>query len=94
MTTKEIQAATDIEIKNLWNELAMLFETFKDQERPRVAVVGFFQLSRETERRGLKIDRNIIGEIILTPKTESNERQGGSMQSPSYGQNDKYKNGV
>lgn len=68
MTKQEIQQLTNTELARLWNDLASVFD-WGQQERPRSVVVGFFQLSRETERRGLVIDKHeIFGDIILKPK--------------------------
>lgn len=66
MSAEEIKGKTDSEIQELWNELARVFEGMKP--RPRVAVVGFFELSRETERRNLVLDKDKFGKIILKSK--------------------------
>jgi len=56
---------TNGEIAKLWNDLSRAFE------KKGNCSVGFLELSRETERRGLVLDKNKLGNIILQPKPES-----------------------
>lgn len=66
-TKQELQEMPDNDIQKLWNDLAMMFERIRT-DRPQTATVGFFQLSSETERRGLQIGKDKLGKIILEPK--------------------------
>ncbi len=73
MKAEELMRLSDKELAGLWNDLASVFELRNGQnERPRPVVVGFFQLSRETDRRGLRLDKHeIFGDIILTAKQKT-----------------------
>ncbi len=70
MTKAEIEALNDQQIQKLWNELSLFFQKGSPLPRPDNVVVGFFQLSRETERRGLQIGKDKAGKIILEPKKQ------------------------
>lgn len=71
MKQDELIQKSDSEIQTLWNELSKFFDKdYWQGERPKTVVIGFFQLSRETERRGLEIDKNKMGNIILKPKSK------------------------
>jgi len=70
-TQAQLNRLPDNEIQGLWNDLAISFEEVK-MNKPG-ATVGFFQLSRETERRGLQIDKDSYGKIILLPKVTDME---------------------
>lgn len=62
--TINLTGKTNGEIQKLWNDLSRAFEG-KGNKCP----VGFLELSRETERRGLVLDKNKFGNIILQPKS-------------------------
>lgn len=70
MTKAEVEALTVQELTKLWNELSLFFQKGSPLPRPDNVVVGFFQLSRETERRGLQIGKDKAGKIILEPKKQ------------------------
>lgn len=64
----DLKPMTDIEIAGFWNDWANCFEVVG--QRPRSGV-GFFQLSRETERRCLQLGKDRLGKIILEPKIKT-----------------------
>jgi hypothetical protein len=68
MKKSELEVMTDQQIQTLWNELSLFFQKGSPVPRPNTVVVGFFQLSRETGRRGLQIGKDKAGKIILEPK--------------------------
>lgn len=76
MTAKELEAKTDKQIADLWNELAIFFEKGSPVPRPDTVVVGFFQLSNETQRRKLELSKDHLGKIILEPKKVKCEKCG------------------
>lgn len=70
-----IQQKTDRELQVLWNQMANVFEepgvlpmTQPKHPGDSFKTLGILALSRETERRGLVMDKNLYGEIILKPK--------------------------
>lgn len=67
MEKVDLKGMTDKEIAKLWNDLAVCFEVIKSN-RPRAIVVGFFELSKETDRRGMQMGKDKFGRIILEPK--------------------------
>jgi hypothetical protein len=68
LTKAELAAMTNQEIQRAWNELSLFFTKNAPIPRPDTVVVGFFQLSNETGRRGLQIGKDKAGKIILEPK--------------------------
>lgn len=65
---QDLTGKTDQELEKYWNELAACFEGFRRSETDRRFIVGFFSLSKETERRGLEFGKDRFGKIILQPK--------------------------
>lgn len=70
MKLSDITTITDQELQKVCNELAGCFESFRRSERPQGLIVGFFQVSKELQRRGLTIARGRVNKDIVLVKQE------------------------
>ena len=64
MSLQELQAMTDEQLQKLWNDIGKAFEGMKKN----VPKVGIFQLSKETDRRGLKLGPGRYNKDIILVK--------------------------
>lgn len=65
MQTINLTKVNNLELAALWNTLAKAFEGKGKCE------VGFLELSRETRKRGLELNKSKMGNIILQQKPEA-----------------------
>lgn len=68
MSKEEIQAMPVEDLTKIWNGIAACFDRGQGLSLQSRHPIGFLMLSRETERRGLEIDKDKFGKIILKQK--------------------------